>query len=130
MPGGKAQRHKTAFNAPIAEKSINRAQHFSRTMLLWSQAAQSADSHCAIKRRRAALPADVAHRHAQFLRAVTQKIVKVAAELARGDDASRDVEAELRPRQTRQQRTLNASRRAQIAFQARCIVCSLFVQSR
>src|ERR1700683_55999 len=130
VPGCKTQGHETAFDTAVPEKSVDGGKHFCRTMLLRSNAAQSANRDSAVERGSTSLPADVSHGNGQFLRTVTQKIVEVAAKFPRRDHARGDIEAEFRPGQTRQQRTLNAPRGAQIAFHARFVSRYLFVETR
>src|SRR5580704_1550097 len=62
VPGGEAQSHEAAFDAALAEKSIDSPQHFRGAVLLWAQAAQRANRYRAVKSGGASLPADVAHR--------------------------------------------------------------------
>src|SRR5262249_33433690 len=91
VPRGKAERHETALDASLAQKSVDRAQHVRGPRLLRPQAAYRADGHGSIERRRASLSAHVAQRERKFLRAVSNKVVKVAAQFARRDNARRDV---------------------------------------
>src|ERR1700678_418195 len=109
MPGGKAESHKAAFDASLAEKTVDRAKHFGGAMLLRAEAAQRADGDSAVESGGASLSGDVTDRDAQFLRTVTEKVVEVSAQFARADDASGDVEAVLGARQTREKRALNAA---------------------
>src|SRR5277367_2641652 len=61
VPGGEAESHEAAFDAALAEKSVDGVQHFGGAMLLRTQASQRADRYGAIKSRGASLPADVSH---------------------------------------------------------------------
>src|SRR5262249_23760133 len=60
MPGGETERHEAAFDHALAEKAVDGVQHFRRAVLLGRKAAQRADSHGAVERGRASLPAHIA----------------------------------------------------------------------
>src|SRR2546426_9138530 len=93
LPGGEAQRHEAAFNAALADQFVHLAEHLGGLQLLRGQAAENSNGHRTVERRGAAFAADVAQGHAELLRAVTQEVVKVAADFASREDARRDVQA-------------------------------------
>src|SRR5262249_4744964 len=75
------------------------------------------------------LPAHIAERDAELLRAITKKIVQVATQLPRRNDPRSNLQAKFRAWETRQQCALNAARSVEIALHAAFIAGDLFVQA-
>src|SRR6266849_4425414 len=110
LPSGEAQRNEAAFNAALAEQLVHLAEHLGGLQFLRGQAAENANGHCTVERCGTAFAADVAQGHAELLRAVTQEVVKVAADFASREDARGNIEAIVFGRHRTQQRALHALR--------------------
>ncbi len=129
VPRRKAQRHEPPFNPALAQKSVDRAQHLRRPVLLRPQAAQRPNRHRSIQRRRASLSRHVAHRHAQFPAARTSKS-RTGPRSARANSPRRAAISSpySGPGNRGKQRALNPARRAQVALHARFVPRHLLVQ--
>src|SRR5579864_603906 len=102
LPRKKTHGHEAAFDAALANNLIELLQDLRRSQMLRSKTTQNSYSRGAIERGSASLSADVAEGDAKFSGAVGQKVVKVAAEFARGNDARGYVETVLASRHGRQ----------------------------
>src|SRR5579859_2911504 len=130
MPRKKTHRHEAAFDAALADNLIELLQNFRRSQMLRSEAAQNSHGSRTIERGSASLSADVAERDAKFSRVVWHKVVEIAAQLARGNDARGNVQAILAARNRRQQRGLQTARGVEVALHARFIARHLFIKAR
>src|SRR5208282_2559779 len=92
IPGGKAESHEAALDQAFAQKSVDGAKHVRGPRLQRAEAAQGSDGDRAVQRGGASLPAHVAESDAQILRAVAEKVIQIAAQLARRDDARGDTQ--------------------------------------
>src|SRR2546427_2284882 len=129
LPGGKAEGHEAALDAALAGKLVHLAQHLGRLKLLLEETSQDADGDGPIESSGSSLSADVAQSHAELLRAIAQEVVEVAADFARGEVASGDVEAIVVGRNRPQQGGLDALGGLQVALHAGLVAGHVLVEA-
>ena len=130
MPGCKTERHESPLDHALAQKAIDGPQHFRGPVLLGRETAKCSDAHGAVKCSRTSLPTHVSQRDRQFLRPITQKIVKIAAQFARRHNPGRNIEPIFGPGKTRQHRALNPASGCKIPLHPRFIARHLLVEAR
>src|ERR1700722_16859770 len=82
LPNGETRGHESPFDTAFADQLVHLAQHFGRLKLLRGKAPHDANGYGTVEGGRSSLPADVAQRDAELLRAIPQKIIQVPANFA------------------------------------------------
>src|SRR5260370_22962866 len=129
LPGGKAEGHEAALDAALASQLVHLAQHLGRLKLLLEETSQDADGDGPVKSSGSSLSPDVSPSHPDLLRAIAQDIVEVAADFARGEVASGDVETIVVGGDRPQQGALDALGGLQVAFHAGFVASPLLADS-
>jgi len=118
LPRGEAGGHEAAFDPAFTYQLVHLTKHFRGLKFLRCQAAHDADSDRAVEGGGRAFAAHIAERYAELLWAITQEVVEVAADLARGDITRGNIETIVFRGRGTQQCALNAFGGLQIALQA------------